>query len=127
MANESKPTPTSDDLSTEELIKWMDAVEFWPHSCQIDCETQKSCLCEYRLDAIKSAMRGVHRTLIPYNQGTPVYTGVYACRLCELDNPAFLEDAFLMWHDGEWSYLRSDQRCRREVLGWIGPLQRKIT
>ena len=44
----------------EELIEWMDAVDFWPQECKVGCGTAEvpECLCEYRLDAIKSAMRG---------------------------------------------------------------------
>lgn len=64
--------------------------------------------------------------LITYNQGDPTETGVYACRVpCDYDD--FLqEDIFLMWFEGRWGYQRSDQNYRGEVLGWVGPLQRRV-
>lgn len=43
-----------------------------------------------------------------------------------IEAPSLSEDLFLMWYEGDWYYLRSDQRCRREVLGWVGPLERKL-
>lgn len=67
-------------------------------------------------------------SVVPYNtEGAPKETGVYACRIPddELGSP-FLKDKFLMWFDGKWSHIGSDQNYRGAVLGWIGPLQRKM-
>lgn len=65
--------------------------------------------------------------LIPYNiEGDPTETGVYACRVPMNECPDLLEDRFLMWFDGSWGYLRSDAKYRGPVLGWIGPLQRRM-
>lgn len=62
--------------------------------------------------------------MITYNtESDPIEVGVYACRVAGI---FLLEDKFLMWFDNRWSYIGSDQRYRGEVVGWIGPLQRKI-
>lgn len=56
--------------------------------------------------------------------GDPTETGVYACRVDHPRMSGFCADAFLMWFNGEWGFLNSDQRFRGEVHGWIGPLPR---
>jgi hypothetical protein len=33
-----------------------------------------------------------------------------------------LEDKFLMWFEGLWGFLGSDQNYRGKAVGWIGPL-----
>jgi hypothetical protein len=64
--------------------------------------------------------------MITYTTDTdPTQTGVYACRV-PMDDSVLMEDKFLMWFEGRWSYPGSDQRYRGEVIGWVGPLQRKI-
>lgn len=65
--------------------------------------------------------------MITYITGQdPVERGVYACRVPHDHAPGLLADLFLMWFDGRWSHLGSDQRYRGEVLGWAGPLQRRL-
>jgi len=65
--------------------------------------------------------------LIQYNiEDDPIETGVYACRVPMDGCPTLLEDEFLMWHNGSWGYLSSDQKYRGPVIGWIGPLQRRM-
>lgn len=54
----------------------------------------------------------------------PSETGVYACRVPMTD--VLYKDEFLMWFGGCWNHLGSDQRYRGEVIGWIGPLQRRM-
>lgn len=63
--------------------------------------------------------------MLTYQTGTPPAVGVYACRVASLHAPGWMEDKFLMWHDGRWWYLGSDSQFRDEVY-WIGPLQRKL-
>jgi hypothetical protein len=59
--------------------------------------------------------------------GNPVAAGVYACRVpLYANNDQICKDEFLMWMDGRWSYVGSDQFYRGEVKGWIGPLQRRM-
>jgi len=66
-------------------------------------------------------------SLIQYNiESDPTETGVYACRVPMGGSDFLLEDKFLMWMNGSWGYLRSDQSYRGDVLGWIGPLQRRL-
>lgn len=68
-------------------------------------------------------------TLICYESGTPELTGVYACRVpyngVDKDS-GLLEDIFLTWFEEAWWYMSSDAKYRGEVLGWVGPLQRKM-
>ena len=64
--------------------------------------------------------------LIKYSQGDPSAVGVYACRVPSDSIPGFYEDKFLMWMSNVWSYPGSDSRYRGEVVGWIGPLQRRM-
>ena len=77
------------------------------------------------------------QALVRYNVGSPTETGVYACRVPNQlayankvpilgIRPTDVEDKFLMWHEGKWWYLGSDQRYRGPVLGWVGPLERKV-
>ena len=56
--------------------------------------------------------------------GLPQDTGVYACRVDDPHGRGLVVDIFLMWFNGRWSYLSSDQNFRGEVHGWIGPLPR---
>lgn len=66
--------------------------------------------------------------MIRYTTGQdPAEQGVYACRVPMDRTPAMYTDVFLMWFEGRWSHLGSDQRYRGEVAGWIGPLQRRMT
>lgn len=63
--------------------------------------------------------------LVKYNtESKPAEVGVYACRVPMEGCPSLFEDKFLMWFDGSWGYLRSDQKYRGQVAGWVGPLQR---
>lgn len=55
----------------------------------------------------------------------PTENGVYACRVVVGSSP-FFEDIFLLRMDGQWWHLGSDCKYRRDVAGWIGPLQRKM-
>lgn len=64
--------------------------------------------------------------MIPLQTGTPTEQGVYAARIDTGHGKLFAEDRMLLWMDGMWWYTGSDQRCRYEVLAWIGPLQRSI-
>lgn len=65
--------------------------------------------------------------LIAYNTtGAPTENGVYACRVPHKHIPELCADEFFMWYDGRWKYCGSDQKYRGEVLGWIGPLQRRF-
>lgn len=57
----------------------------------------------------------------------PSEAGVYACRVPMDAVPGFYEDKFLCWDALGWSYPASDQRYRGEVVGWIGPLQRRMS
>ncbi len=66
--------------------------------------------------------------MVKYNKGDPTETGVYACRIPSIHAPdsGLLQDIFLMWYHEHWWNLGSDQGYRGEVLGWVGPLQRKM-
>lgn len=65
--------------------------------------------------------------IIEYNTtDEPTEVGVYACRVPDDMLPALRRDIFLMWFNGRWSHIGSDQRYRGMVIGWIGPLQRRI-
>ncbi len=67
--------------------------------------------------------------MIKYNTtGSPTKSGVYACRIYHPDDPTgfLLKDEFLLYYEENWSYLGSDMNYRDKVLGWIGPLQRKL-
>lgn len=63
--------------------------------------------------------------MIEYQKGTPTEMGVYAVRVYDEEIDWIVRDAFLLWYEGSWEYLGSDQRYRGEVLGWLGPLARK--
>lgn len=68
--------------------------------------------------------RPVQRKLV-YQTGEPTEVGVYACRVPFAGLAGHLhEDVFLMWLDGCWNYVTSDQTYRGKVFGWIGPLPR---
>lgn len=64
---------------------------------------------------------------IVYSKGKPdpSLTGVFACRIVDPQNPHLQLDVFLMWYEAKWWYLGSDQQCRTDVKGWIGPLLRR--
>lgn len=63
--------------------------------------------------------------IIKYNTTeAPAERGVYACRIPH-DIDGLYDDEFLIWFDG-WFYCGSDQKFRGEVVGWIGPLQRRM-
>lgn len=64
--------------------------------------------------------------LVTYNTGKPTERGVYAVRVPHDTIPDMLMDKFLIWFDGKWGYLGSDMNYRGKVLGWLGPLQRKL-
>ncbi len=64
--------------------------------------------------------------VIKYKTGSPKARGVYACRVPKFGVQGLLEDVFLFWQENKWWYLSSDQGYRGTVLGWIGPLQRKM-
>lgn len=64
--------------------------------------------------------------MIQYTTGSPTETGVYACRVRDDVHPELLCDRFFLWHEGAWWFPLSDQRYRGEVLGFVGPLQRKF-
>jgi|MudIll2142460700_1097286.scaffolds.fasta_scaffold948933_1 hypothetical protein len=53
----------------------------------------------------------------------PVADGVYACRV---GTDLLIEDVFLVWMDDRWWHLASALQCKEEVLGWIGPLARRV-
>ncbi len=67
-----------------------------------------------------------------YSDGSGVFyepntenKGVYACRVDNLEmGRPFQKDIFLMWMDGRWYYLGSDQRFRGDVYGFTGPIPR---
>lgn len=66
--------------------------------------------------------------MIHYTDGRewePTETGVYACRIPS-EIPGFYEDKFLMWIDGQWCHLGSDQKYRGDVRGFAGPLKRRL-
>jgi hypothetical protein len=64
--------------------------------------------------------------MISYNTtDDPTERGVYACRVPH-ELPGLYKDEFLSWINGKWGYLGSDQNYRGEVIGWIGPLQRRM-
>jgi hypothetical protein len=54
----------------------------------------------------------------------PSETGIYACKVDHKFIPNLTSDEFLMWFEGRWGYVGSDQFYRGEVYGWIGPLPR---
>jgi len=56
----------------------------------------------------------------------PAVNGVYACRVASGIADGMLEDKFLMYYNGRWTYTGSDQGYRGLVPGWIGPLQRRF-
>lgn len=58
---------------------------------------------------------------VRYTTGVPDWMGVYACRVA---TDYMIDDRFLVWMDNEWWYVGSAEKCRYEVLGWIGPLAR---
>lgn len=64
--------------------------------------------------------------LVEYDRGAPTEHGVYACRVRDDLCPHLLKDIFLLWYEGRWSYLGSDQWFRDDVLGFVGPLARKL-
>lgn len=66
-------------------------------------------------------------SLTEYSTGEPTENGVYACRVPLAPvRLGLLEDKFLLWYKDSWKRLGSDQNYRGAVMGWIGPLQRKM-
>ena len=63
---------------------------------------------------------------LQYQHGDPTENGVYACRVDHSFMSGLMEDIFLLWYDGKWTHLGSDQGFRGDVW-WIGPLPRKIS
>lgn len=65
--------------------------------------------------------------MIKYNTtDEPSKPGVYACRIQDRDIPDLFEDIFFTWSSKKWHYPGSDQTFRGKVLGWIGPLDRRL-
>ncbi len=65
--------------------------------------------------------------MVNYEKGNPKLAGMYACRIRALyRSEKVLNDLFLMWIDQKWFYPSSDSEYKGKVLGWIGPLQRKV-
>lgn len=73
---------------------------------------------------------------VQYETGTPVESGVYACRV-PMTHPSgnkvvrncrepehLCEDLFLYWDGEHWSHLGSAGRYRLEVPFFLGPLAR---
>lgn len=52
----------------------------------------------------------------------PESNGVYVAYVDHENGGKFAAKIILVFQDGEWYYLGSDQRYRGEVHGWIGPL-----
>lgn len=86
-------------------------------------------------DGIARAARALPPELLHYHEeGDPTFGGTYACRV-EIDRPTvrgrqtLLDDQFLFWDERakRWGYPGSDQWYRGVVLGWIGPLARKLS
>lgn len=66
-------------------------------------------------------------SVIEYTVGErPAESGVYACRVQSDVGPSWLEDKFLLWDGQSWWHLRSSIQYRDDVIGWIGPLQRRL-
>lgn len=63
---------------------------------------------------------------LQYQHGDPTENGVYACRVDHSFMSGLMEDIFLLWYDGKWTHLGSDQGFQGDVW-WIGPLPRKIS
>jgi hypothetical protein len=63
---------------------------------------------------------------VSYKTGEPKYPGVYACRVRNNQAPTFLEDIFLVRFGVRWTHLSSTKEFKGEILGWIGPLQRRM-
>lgn len=57
--------------------------------------------------------------------GKPQEHGVYACRVVGAEAQAETLDEFLHWGKEGWTR-RSGEIFRGKVLGYIGPLQRKL-
>jgi hypothetical protein len=64
-------------------------------------------------------------SVVTYNIGEPIESGVYACRVPRDLLEGLYEDIFLLWHRGRWSYLGSAENYRGTVPAWIGPLKRR--
>lgn len=65
--------------------------------------------------------------MISYVQNSlPLKEGVYVCKI-EGTVPNLFEDVFLTWFKGNWFQCFSELKFKGKVLGWIGPLPRKLT
>ncbi len=63
--------------------------------------------------------------LLKYRTGNPVFSGVYACRVQR--EGSTVVDAFIVRNDGRWVvYGANYEPFFGNVLGWLGPLQRRI-
>lgn len=58
---------------------------------------------------------------IPIGAGKPGVHGLYVAYVNDEQLPNYAKRAFLMWHDGRWSYPGSDQFYRGHVYQWVGP------
>lgn len=56
-------------------------------------------------------------------EGTPPKNGMYVAYVEEM-GIRFCQKMLLMWIDGKWCYLSSDQKYRGHAYGWIGPLSK---
>lgn len=62
--------------------------------------------------------------LLKYRTGEPIFSGVYACRVRK---EGVTVDAFVVRNDGRWVvYSAGYEPFFGNVLGWLGPLQRRI-
>jgi hypothetical protein len=53
--------------------------------------------------------------------GPPTKIGMYVVYV-DAGNSQYPKKELMIWSDGEWSRPGSDQRQRRAIYGWIGPL-----
>ena len=53
---------------------------------------------------------------LQYQHGDPTENGVYACRVDHSFMSGLMEDIFLLWYDGKWTHLGSDQGFRGGCL-----------
>lgn len=110
-----------------------DAKEFWLRR-QIDHfpeHTQKhiafllSRIDKLRIETGEMLEKKAAPNLLAYSTTPPQKQGVYACRTKSAEGP-LLEDKFLLWINGRWTYPKSDQYFRGEVVASMGPLERRL-
>lgn len=113
----------ADEKLLDALRKIMEAHRFNVASMT---PTEVYSLCFEALDGEQVLEAPAETGLVHYTtQGIPSKVGVYACRV-DGDLPGLKKDIFLMWIEGKWGYLGSDQNYRGKVHGWIGPLERRM-